>query len=213
MNRNLVLLAALGGAALGLPISVAHADQAAAPLPAFAFVPPPSALLPAGTASAAFTAPVAEPESIYHGLYIGTELFGVGGRGIKGGFGGDVYAGYERLLQNGLLVGLQGSTGYAPALLARPGLHGFDFGEVSAQVAYPMGRLTPFLTAGLVVAKPVVGRGLADTTTDSVNDLLNGGGDLSAAPRVGAGFAYALTNNTSVSLGVSVGRGLGAGFP
>ena len=212
MIRHLVLLATLGGAALG-PVSGARADGA--PLPTFVAVPPPSALLPAGTASAAFTAPVAEPESIYHGLYVGTEVFGVGGHGIKGGFGGDVYGGYERLLQGGLLVGLQGSTGYSPALLGRPGLRGFDFGEASAQVAYPMGRLTPFLTAGVIVARPVTGNNLAGTSGDGIDELMNGSGSLYAAPRVGAGVAYALTPNTSVSLGVSVGRGpaAGAGFP
>lgn len=189
------------------------ADEA--PLPLFASVPPPSALLPAGTASAALVAPAADPGSIYHGLYVGTEVFGVGGHGIKGGFGGDVYGGYEKLLENGLIVGLQGSTGYSPALIGRPGLRGFDFGEASAQVAYPMGRFTPFLTAGLVVARPVTGNNLAGNTNDGINDLMNGAGNLYAAPRVGAGVAYALTPNTSVSFGVSVGRGLAAGdgFP
>ncbi len=211
MIRHLVPLAALG-AALGLA-SAASADDA--PLPTFLTVPPPSALLPAGAASAAVTAPLAEPESIYHGLYVGTEVFGVGGHGVKGGFGGDVYGGYEHLLQSGMLVGVQGATGYAPSIIGRPGLRGFDFGEASAQVAYPMGRLTPFLTAGLIVARPVTGNDLAGTGADGINELMNGAGDLYAAPRVGAGVAYALTPNTSVSLGVSVGRGLasGAGFP
>ncbi len=211
MIRHLVPLAVLG-AALGLA-SAASADDA--PLPTFVAVPPPSALLPAGAASAAVTAPLAGPESIYHGLYVGTEVFGVGGRGVKGGFGGDVYGGYEHLLQNGMLVGVQGSTGYAPSIIGRPGLRGFDFGEASAQVAYPMGRLTPFLTAGLIVARPVTGNNLAGTSADGVNELMNAAGDLYAAPRVGAGVAYALTPNTSVSLGVSVGRGLasGAGLP
>ena len=208
MIRTLILLAVLG-----LVSSSARAGDA--PLPTFVAVPPPSALLPAGTASAAFAAPLAEPESIYHGLYVGTEVFGVGGRGIKGGFGGDVYGGYERLLQNGVLVGLQGAAGYTPSLLGRPGLRGFDFGEVSAQAAYPMGRFTPFLTGGLIVARPVTGNSLAGSSADGIDGLMNGSGTLYAAPRVGAGVAYALTPNTSVSLGVSVGRGLaaGAGLP
>ena len=78
-----------------------------------------------------------------------------------------------------------------------------------------MGRFTPFATAGLIVARPVTGGNLAGTSDDGINELMNGSGSLYAAPRVGAGVAYALTPNTSVSLGVSVGRGLasGAGFP
>ena len=215
MFRYLVPLAAFGAAALSvLAGSAARADDAPL-LPTFVAVPPPSALLPAGTTSAAVTAPLAEPDSIYHGLYVGTEVFGVGGHGIRGGFGGDVYGGYEKLLSNGVLLGLQGSTGYSPALVGRPGLRGFDFGEASTQVAYPMGRFTPFLTAGVIVARPVTGNSLAGASTDGVNELMNGSGSLYAAPQVGAGVAYALTPNTSVSLGVSVGRGLGtgAGFP
>ncbi len=201
--------AALASAALG----------ADAPLPTFVAVPPPSALLPAGTAGAGLStslaAPLADPESAWHGLYVGTEVFGVGGRGVRGGFGGDVYAGYERALQSGLVVGVQGATGYTPSILGRAGLRGFDFGEVSTQAAYPMGRFTPFLAAGLIVARPVVGGGLGGTGHDGLNELLNGSGELYAAPRVGAGVAYALTPNTSLSFGVSVGRGLGggAGFP
>lgn len=215
MNRHLVLSAALAAAIPCLAAGGASAQDAAAPLPTFLAVPPPSALLPAGSASAAVTAPLAEPESIYHGLYVGTEVFGVGGRGIKGGFGGDVYAGYERLLQNGVLVGVQGATGYAPSILGRPGLRGFDFGEASVGAAYPMGRFTPFVTGGLIVARPVTGHNLAGTGGDGIDELMNGSGNLYAAPRVGAGVVYALTPNTSVSLGVSVGRGLaaGAGFP
>ena len=211
MLRPTVPLALLG-AALGLASAALASD---APLPAFVAVPPPSALLPSGAASAAVTAPLAEPESIYRGLYVGTEVFGVGGRGVKGGFGGDVYGGYERLLQNGVLVDIQGATGYAPSILGRPGLRGFDFGEASAQAGYSMGRLTPFLTAGLIVARPVTGNNLAGTGSDGFNELMNGSGALYAAPRGGAGVAYALTPNTSVSLGLSVGRGLasGAGFP
>ena len=208
--RHLFLLAALGAVAT-VPRAALAAD---APLPTFVAVPPPLALLPAPTAGAGVAAPLAEPESIYHGLYVGTEVFGVGGRGIKGGFGGDVYAGYERLLENGALVGVQGSTGYAPSIFGRAGLRGFDFGEASATLAYPLGRFTPFVAAGLVVARPVVGRDLAGNPTDGFNDLLNGSGSLLAAPRVGVGFSYALTQNLAVSVAVSAGRGLnGAGFP
>lgn len=153
------------------------------------------------------------PESLYHGLYLGTEVFGVAGHGIKGGVGGDVFAGYDRVLDNGVLVGFQGTTGYAPSILGRPGLKGFDFGEASTQIGYAMGRFTPFVTAGIVVARPVTGGGLATNNTDSFNDLMNGSGDLIAAPRIGAGIAYALTSNTSVSFGVSVGRGAAAAWP
>ncbi len=192
------------------------AGRAAEPLPLLIAAPPPASAPAAPGASAPLPSMALDPqvpESLYHGLYVGTEVFGIAGHGIKGGVGGDVYAGYDRVLSNGLLLGLQGTTGYTPAILGRPGLKGFDFGEASAQVGFPMGRLTPFVTAGLLVARPVLGPGLANTTTDSFNDLMNGSASLSAAPRVGAGFAYALTGNTTVVFDVSVGRGIAAGLP
>ena len=208
--RRALMLAIL---AVGLPA----AARASEPLPLLIAAPPP-ATVPSAAARAAAPLPSMAldpqvPESIYHGLYIGSEIFGIGGRGIKGGIGGDVYAGYDRVLSNGMLLGLQGTTGYTPSIWGRPGLKGFDFGEASAQVGYPMGRVTPFVTAGLLVAKPVTGPGLAGNTTDSFNDLMNGAGNLYAAPRVGAGFAYALTGNTTVTFDVSVGRGLASGLP
>lgn len=206
MRRALILAVLIG--------ATTSARAADAPL---LITAPPPASVPAAAQSAATLPSMAldpqVPESIYHGLYIGTEIFGVSGHGIKGGIGGDVCAGYDRVLDNGMLLGLQGTTGYGPSLWGRPGLKGFDYGEASAQVGYPMGRITPFVTAGLVVAKPVTGGGLASNTTDSFNDLMNGAGNLYAAPRVGAGFAYALTSNTSVSFDVSVGRGVAAGLP
>ena len=209
MGRALMLAVMV----VGWPAAVLAGD----PLPLLIAAPPPATAPSAGAQAAAPLPSMAldpqVPESIYHGLYVGTEIFGVAGRGIKGGIGGDVYAGYDRALGNGLLVGLQGTTGYTPSILGRPGLKGFDFGEASARVGYDMGRLTPFVTGGLLVARPVTGPGLAGNTTDSVNDLMNGSGNLYAAPRVGAGFAYALTGNTTVIFDVSVGRGIAAGLP
>ena len=171
-------------------------------------MPPPAAVAPARDP----LPPAADPRdagSIYHGLFVGTEVFGIAGHGVKGGFGGDIYGGYARQLDGGAIVGLQGTTGYGPAILGVPGLKGFDFGEADARLAYPMGRFTPFVEAGLALAKPVTGAGIATNTTDSLDDLLNGAGSLHAAPHVGAGFAYQLTGSTSVAVGVSVGRGLG----
>lgn len=212
MRRAITAAVLAAGLGAGLPTTVL-----ADPLPLLIAAPPP-ATGPSAAVQAAAPLPSLAldpqgPDSLYHGLYVGTEIFGIGGRGIKGGIGGDIYGGYDRVLSNGMLLGLQGTTGYAPALWGAPGLKGFDFGEASAQLGYNMGRVTPFVTAGLLVARPVTGPGLATNTTDSVNDLMNGTGNLYAAPRVGAGFAYALTGNTTVTFDVTVGRGLAAGLP
>ena len=217
MRRELILAAVLLGAVLLGAALPAGALAAEAAVPLLVAVPPPAAMRGAAAQDAAPLPSMAldprVPDSIYHGLYVGSEIFGVSGRGIRGGIGGDVYAGYDRVLDNGLLMGLQGATGYGPALWSRPGLKGFDFGEAGARVGYPMGRFTPFVAAGLVVAKPVTGAGLATDATGGLNDLMNGTGSLYAAPRVGAGFAYALTNTTTVTFDVSVGRGLAGALP
>ena len=202
MSTRMLLAVVLASA---VPTAVEAADApvpASGPLPLMTSAPLPSMALDPQV-----------PESLYHGLYVGTEIFGVAGRGIKGGVGGDVFAGYDRVLDSGVVVGLKGTTGYAPSILGRPGLKGFEFGEASTQIGYAMGRFTPFVTAGLVVARPVTGGGLATNNTDSFNDLMNGSGDLIAAPRIGAGVAYALTGNTSVAFGISVGRGAAAAWP
>ena len=139
MRARMILAMAL---AFALPTAVDAAD-APVPVPASGALPlMTSAPLP----SMALDPQV--PESLYHGLYVGTEIFGVAGHGIKGGVGGDVFAGYDRVLDNDVLVGFQGTTGYASSILGRPGLKGFDFGEASAELGYAMGRFTPFVTGG-----------------------------------------------------------------
>lgn len=207
IDRILALAGLLGALAPG-----AAARAADAALPMFLAVPPPSAAAPVGGDVA--SAPLAGADSIYRGLYVGTEVFGVAGGKGRGGFGGDVYAGYARPLESGALLDIQGGAGRAPALWGGPGPKGWSFGEASATLGYPMGRVTPFVTAGLAVARPEVGGGLiAPGAAGGIDDLMNGGGSLRAAPRVGAGFSYALTPNTAVSFDVQVGRGLAGGLP
>ncbi len=96
----------------GLVALVPAAARAADPLPLLIAAPSPVAAPSTGAQAAAPLPSMAldpqVPDSIYHGLYVGTEIFGVGGHGIKGGIGGDVYAGYDRALGNGLLVGPAG---------------------------------------------------------------------------------------------------------
>jgi len=157
MGARLLLAAMAAGAMAGTAqVGAAGAADGTVPsTPLFATAPLPGTAKPSAGASGA-SAPALPsmaldpqvPESLYHGLYVGTEIFGVSGHGIKGGVGGDVYAGYDRVLGNGVIVGLQGATGYGPALLGRPGLKGFDFGEASARVGFAMGRFTPFVRAG-----------------------------------------------------------------
>ena len=73
-----------------------------------------------------------------------------------------------------------------------------------------MGRVTPYLTAGIALAKPngLPGSGYL-SPTDSANNVFNGGANLSANGVFGAGIDYALTNNTSIGIGAVIGTGRG----
>ena len=66
-----------------------------------------------------------------------------------------------------------------------------------------MGRLKPFVTAGVALAKPdVIGRGFT-TPGDAFNDLFDQAASVKAYGTVGAGFDYAVTDKLSVSVTVS----------
>jgi hypothetical protein len=189
-----VLVVLLTGAVL--PGVATATDLAQPTLPTFALAPPPP-----------------EP-SPWTGLYVGTEVFGIsGGKGVRGGFGGGAYAGYDHEFDNNWVVGVQGGIGYSPSVF-NWSTRGFNYADVEARVGYDMGRLMPFLTVGGVVARPN-GRTLGGVgdTTGAVNDLFGSTRDLQGFATVGAGFAYKLTPNTTVELAVQTYRGNGVVVP
>ena len=161
----------------------------------------------------AATAPPSDP-SPWTGLYVGTEVFAVGGgKGVRVGFGGGGYAGYQREFDNNWVVGVQGGAGYAPGLFTW-NARGFNYADVEARVGYDMGRLMPFVTVGGVVARPS-GHGLGGYSgpDGAVNGLFASNGDLRGFATVGAGFAYQLTPNTTVEFAVQTYRGNGFVVP
>lgn len=184
---------ALAIAALAATGTVARATDLSQPtLPTFAATVPPS-----------------DP-SPWTGLYLGTEVFAIsGGKGVRGGFGGGGYAGYQHEFDNNWVVGIQGGVGYSPSVF-NWAYRGFNYADVEARVGYDMGRLMPFVTVGGVVARPN-GRALGGYggVGDAANDLFNSNGDLRGFATVGAGFAYKLTPNTTVELAVQTYHGNG----
>jgi opacity protein-like surface antigen len=98
--------------------------------------------------------PQAPSPSVWKGLYAGTDIFFSGGRGSKGLVGGGAFVGYDRHLDNNLVLGVQASVGYAPFSLQHSPFKGYDYGELSAKVGYEMGRFTPYLTTGVALTKP-----------------------------------------------------------
>jgi opacity protein-like surface antigen len=151
----------------------------------------------------------ADPETQapnWKGFYVGTEVVGAMFKGGKGAFGGDVFAGYDHTFDNNLVLGVRFSTGYSPWLYPSGVFHGYDFAESSVRVGYEMGRLTPYVTAGVGLARPTnFDGGLADAN-DSINGLFSGPGALQAVGSAGVGFDYAVTNNLHVGVEATVGN-------
>src|SRR5579872_184713 len=149
-----------------------------------------------------------EAPSPWAGFYFGSEVEAAFARGSKPGFGGAAFAGYNRELPNNLVIGVQGSAGYAPYLFASGPVHGFNFAETSAKIGYDMGRFMPYVTAGVVFAKAnSFGVPAYTGAADSMNALFAPGGDLRAFGVVGAGFDYAINNNLSFGMEVRAGAG------
>ena len=59
----------------------------------------------------------------WSGLYVGTGISAWGGKGVKGGVGGEGYLGYDHVFDNGVVVGVRASSGYEPFLWSTPRIH------------------------------------------------------------------------------------------
>ena len=154
--------------------------------------------------------PQAPLPSIWKGLYVGTDIFFSGGKGAKGLVGGGAFAGYDHRFDNNLVLGVQASAGFAPFAFQHSPFKGYDYAETTAKIGYEMGRLTPYLTAGIALAKPNGNPGAGySSPTDSINNVFNGASNLAASGVVGAGFDYALTDKVTVGMAAVVGTGRG----
>jgi hypothetical protein len=77
------------------------------------------------------------------GLSVGAGVSVWGGKGVKGGVGGETDLSYEHVFDNGLMLGVQASTGYMPYLQSGPGFSQFTGGAFaggSRSTAYSPAR-------------------------------------------------------------------------
>ncbi|MGD1036066.1 MAG: hypothetical protein ABR878_02510 [Roseiarcus sp.] len=152
----------------------------------------------------------ADPETQapnWKGFYVGTELAVASFKGAKGAVGGDVFAGYDRRFDNNVVLGVRFSTGYSPWMFPGGAIRGFDFAETSVKLGYEMGRLTPYVVTGAVLARPTNFGGGPAGANDSLNGVFGGPGALQAVGTAGVGFDYAVTNNVHVGLEATVNNG------
>jgi outer membrane immunogenic protein len=142
----------------------------------------------------------------WKGFYVGSEISVSAFKGAKGQFGGDIYAGYDHTFDNNVVLGVRLATGYSPWLFPNGPYRGMSFGEADVKLGYEMGALTPYLIAGVGLARPNAGVDLGDWS-QSANSLFSGPGAVQAVGTVGAGFDYAVTNNITVGAEVRVNNG------
>ncbi len=183
----------------GLGLS-ARAGETAPSLPLLALAPPASPTAP----------------SPWSGFYVGSEVFAISGsgRGMKGGVGGAADFGYNHEFSNNVVVGVGASVGYAPSVFRYSPYSGFDVATTNLKIGYDMGRLMPYVTTGVILEKPHTSLTAGYTGgADAVNGLFSGSSNLRAAPTVGIGADYALTNKLTVGVGVSVSRSPGGFGP
>jgi opacity protein-like surface antigen len=140
----------------------------------------------------------AQPEwNPWSGLYVGAGVSAWGGKGVKGGAGGEGYLGYNHAFDNGVVVGVRGTAGYGPFLWETPrgfsAFTGTAFVGGEATVGYRMGQVTPYLIAGVDLARPTALAG--SNPLDAVNAVFSGPGAVQAVGMVGMGFTYQVTPN------------------
>ena len=148
----------------------------------------------------ALTTTPGEPQwNPWSGLYIGMGISAWGGKGVKGGAGGEGYLGYDHAFDNGVVVGVRASSGYEPFLWTAPSgfsqFTGTAYAGGSAIVGYQMGQLTPYVIAGVDLARPT--RFGSFNALDNVNAVFSGPGAVQAVGTVGVGAIYHFNNNFS----------------
>ena len=99
----------------------------------------------------------------WSGFYVGAGVEGSFAKGAKSAFGGDVYAGYDHVFDNNVVLGARFSTGFSPWAVPGSRFQGMDFAETSVKMGYEMGRLTPYVMTGVALARPAFsGGGIAN---------------------------------------------------
>lgn len=188
--------------------SAACAADAVTSLPLLALEPP---------ATPVSASPISA--SPWSGFYVGSEVFAISGSGkggMKGGVGGAADFGYNHEFSNNIVIGVEGSLGYMPSLFRYSRYSGFDVGTTNIKIGYDMGRVMPYVTIGVLLAKPHSSLGAGFTgASDAVNGLFSGPADLKAAGTIGAGVDYAITDKLTVGVSVSATKtpgGFSSGF-
>jgi hypothetical protein len=137
------------------------------------------------------------------GLSVGAGISVWGGKGVKGGVGGETDLTYEHVFDNGIMLGVQASTGYMPYLQTSPGFSRFTGGAFaggSTIVGYNLGAVTPYVITGVDFVRSTRFASSAFNASDSINTVFSGPGAVQAVGTFGVGVNYRITSNFSMGL-------------
>jgi hypothetical protein len=139
----------------------------------------------------------------WSGLSVSAGVSVWGGKGVKGGVGGETDLNYEHVFDNGIMLGVQASTGYMPYLQTGAGSSQFTGGAFaggSAIVGYNFGQVTPYVITGVDFVRSTRFNGGAFNASDSINTVFSGPGAVQAVGTFGVGVNYRITSNFSMGL-------------
>ncbi len=143
------------------------------------------------------------PPDYWSGLSVSAGISVWGGKGVKGGVGGETDLSYEHVFDNGIMLGVQASTGYMPYLQTGPGYSQFTGGAFaggSAIVGYNFGQVTPYVITGVDFVRSTRFSSGAFSASDSINTVFAGPGAVQAVGTFGVGVNYRITSNFSMGL-------------
>jgi hypothetical protein len=139
----------------------------------------------------------------WSGLSVSAGVSVWGGKGVKGGVGGETDLTYEHVFDNGIMLGVQASTGYMPYLQTGAGYSQFTGGAFaggSAIVGYNFGQVTPYVITGVDFVRSTRFSSGAFNASDSINTVFSGPGSVQAVGTFGVGVNYRITSNFSMGL-------------
>jgi outer membrane immunogenic protein len=189
-----------------LLVAGATAPTRAGDVPAAPPPPPPSPVSP----------PDANPWS---GLTIGSEVFGISGKGLKSHVGGGGFADWSRYYPDGSFVAFSGGAGFSPAFFPTGwatgpgGATGYDFTTLGVRAGQDFGRLKTFMFGSLQLSKPSAGPAGAPSAMGSIDNVFSAPSRLRARNVIGAGFEYQVTDRLMVGGTVSASQGRGPFAP
>lgn len=148
------------------------------------------------------------------GLSVSAGVSVWGGKGVKGGVGGQTDLSYEHVFDNGIMLGVQASTGYMPYFQSGPGFSQFSGGAFaggSAIMGYRFGQVTPYVITGVDFVRPTQFTSGAFNAGDAINSVFSGPGAVQAVGTLGVGVNYQITSNFSMGVEAIVHTNPGSG--